>query len=816
MYICLRVLGAITAVTTIVRAGAPSAGNCGATSIAGVPGCWGTPGCAYVITDDLGPGAACDFDYCNCGGTNVQLLPETYSGVTTLGCASWTTQPSADSCPTAVPVVPSLAMTNATSGIVGNITSSRFGASSSLAMNAIITGTSVVPQTSSLPAGETIVTGTVGSQTITETFVLTTISLFASLSSTLTTTTANSQSSIETVVIGPSGIFWTPIGQSPSDVPQLPAPALPSSPNQPRTTPTISSVSASGTGSTTAQSTASDAFENSSLSETTIIVDGTKLHYSKETIASLSTVTAPITVTTPMSETNADGSTFTVSAAIIVVGPGGTWWNGGTGGLGIQGPSCIWPFCPPGGGGDSGGGGSGIDPKDPNTPGSTEDPSDPTDEDDNNSQSRSQATSTPSTISTITSASTTSVSSTASTTASSAAGQPCSPECTACVADPTKLKIRVPRRGLGDVILRSRVNSMSKRTLRTPDDYGGNVMNFLLSEYAWAEWLDINGANGGPSTGFARSLVNKRYDAAPDIANFNEHVINQMQNGGPDIPGLRQFTAAGAEFDASQKPVWAIVTPRGATANSWRYEPEVNEIKGVLNDLFPGSAPVIIDYEPRSDQTSQSDTASGKILFQFDPFQAIITDPNNPCDVYQQAMFRLWVEDRPLYAWQKYWAANADQLITDFTTYNPLRKRDSDPACQIPSSLVQASTDLGGQDMKSSSAPDPDETHWVTLSGSAEATTTTEHISSATESPSTFSTATLTTTAISSSITVPSITSMPPTTTPPSTSYPMVTYPCSTINNQFGVQCKCGPFAEGQSPAYCPPSTVVAGPSIAS
>ena len=130
----------------------------------------------------------------DCGGTNVQLLPETYSGVTTLGCASWTTQPSADSCPTAVPVVPSLAMTNATSGIVGNITSSRFGASSSLAMNAIITGTSVVPQTSSLPAGETIVTGTVGSQTITETFVLTTISLFASLSSTLTTTTANSQS----------------------------------------------------------------------------------------------------------------------------------------------------------------------------------------------------------------------------------------------------------------------------------------------------------------------------------------------------------------------------------------------------------------------------------------------------------------------------------------------------------------------------------------------------------------------------------------------------------------------------------------------
>ena len=64
---------------------------------------------------------------------------------------------------------------------------------------------------------------------------------------------------------------------------------------------------------------------------------------------------------------------------------------------------------------------------------------------------------------------------------------------------------------------------MSKRTLRTPDDYGGNVMNFLLSEYAWAEWLDINGANGGPSTGFARSLVNNRYDAGKSLSCFSCH-----------------------------------------------------------------------------------------------------------------------------------------------------------------------------------------------------------------------------------------------------------------------------------------------------
>ena len=65
-------------------------------------------------------------------------------------------------------------------------------------------------------------------------------------------------------------------------------------------------------------------------------------------------------------------------------------WNGGTGGWGLKGPSCIWPFCPPGGGGDSGGGGSGGSPNDPNTPGSPEKPSDPDEDDDDDDKSSTQ------------------------------------------------------------------------------------------------------------------------------------------------------------------------------------------------------------------------------------------------------------------------------------------------------------------------------------------------------------------------------------------------------------------------------------------
>ena len=58
-----------------------------------------------MIASDLGPGAACSFDYCNCGGINVPLLPSTNSGSATVAC-DYTTQPTAENCPTAPPVLP--------------------------------------------------------------------------------------------------------------------------------------------------------------------------------------------------------------------------------------------------------------------------------------------------------------------------------------------------------------------------------------------------------------------------------------------------------------------------------------------------------------------------------------------------------------------------------------------------------------------------------------------------------------------------------------------------------------------------------------
>ena len=116
------------------------------------------------------------------------------------------------------------------------------------------------------------------------------------------------------------------------------------------------------------QSSITGAFAISTQSVTTLTVDGSTEVYSKETIASLSSITSITTITTDLTETNSNGKTYTITHGTIIVGPHGIWWNGGGIGFGITGPSCIWPFCPPGGGGDVGGSGSGENPDDPNTP----------------------------------------------------------------------------------------------------------------------------------------------------------------------------------------------------------------------------------------------------------------------------------------------------------------------------------------------------------------------------------------------------------------------------------------------------------------
>jgi len=65
---------------------------------------------ANAIASDLGPGATCPYDYCNCGGTIAPLLPTTLAGTPTVGYNAYSTVPTASSCssgPASVPSPPS-------------------------------------------------------------------------------------------------------------------------------------------------------------------------------------------------------------------------------------------------------------------------------------------------------------------------------------------------------------------------------------------------------------------------------------------------------------------------------------------------------------------------------------------------------------------------------------------------------------------------------------------------------------------------------------------------------------------------------------
>ena len=192
-----------------------------------------------------------------------------------------------------------------------------------------------------LPSGGTIVIATLGSSVFTETFVPATISSYASLASTITTTTFGPQSSPVTFLIGPGGIKWTPINL-PSGVPEVPPPSvLPpelkapanktlsgtsvgstDSPNSPIITPPTTKPTGApphGIPSTDYVS-ITDAFDKTDQSETTLVVGGVTEYWSKATFAYLSTITAPRTVPTSLVQTNKDSSKFTVSTAVIIVG----------------------------------------------------------------------------------------------------------------------------------------------------------------------------------------------------------------------------------------------------------------------------------------------------------------------------------------------------------------------------------------------------------------------------------------------------------------------------------------------------------------
>ena len=563
-------------------------------------------------------------------------------------------------------------------------------------------------------------------------------------------------------------------------------------------------------------------------------------------------------------QTNKDGSKFTISAAVIIVGKGGVWWYGGTGGFGLSGPSCIWPFCPPGGGGDSGGSGSGKNPNDPDTPGSSEEPSDPDDEDDNKStkatKTEKTTTQKKSTESACTRTSIVSDCSDLCSTPTGASTLACSKTCYSTVkgCDVTGTTIRSTvsatatgsqcvgpkppgltkhRRDYIDKVLGFSGHHLKERTLKTPESYGdsleevlgepalelldvnltkrtlpkpqdppynGNVGAFLVAEYARGIVVNNNG-NSGVATvagddwnffnyafnvgvgdmfgctaiivasytgvwivhiweifGFRQAQYAGNAPPARTPQNqqiFQQNVLNAIRNGAnvngvSDVSGLQGLTGQHGPFVAEQKPIAVIVTPSDETGSqsAYLYTPEVQELQALLAQLLPGSTTVTRTYIPnRAQANNQPNNPNGKLLLQYDPFEAIVPDPNNCNNVLQQCTFRIWFETQPLYLWQRQWAANPAQAIPNFAGNaapaggggGAKAKRAGSDQCTLPTSLIQASFQKpAAGNQLSTSVPDyPSTTIWAHLGTSSptgtgnKATTSTGTGHKATTSP---------------------------------------------------------------------------------
>lgn len=191
-------------------------------------------------------------------------------------------------------------------------------------------------------------------------------------------------------------------------------------------------------------------------------------------------------------------------------------------------------------------------------------------------------------------------------------------------------------------------------------------------------------------------------------ATFYRKVITEILYGyvRTRMPGLLQFTADGGPSHSSAKPSWTIVTPKGRTGTDrrFRYDTEVAQIQQTLESLLPGVYSDIISYRTNASPHAQANTQAGKIVFRYDPYEALIYNPENTCEAFQATQSKLWVEST--LTWENSWAAKAHQRVPGVL---PKIKHDN-PMCQKPSSLRQAPFAIKGHDLVPGQSADPDTT----------------------------------------------------------------------------------------------------------
>ncbi|KAK6823288.1 hypothetical protein RU639_005891 [Aspergillus parasiticus] len=188
-----------------------------------------------------------------------------------------------------------------------------------------------------------------------------------------------------------------------------------------------------------------------------------------------------------------------------------------------------------------------------------------------------------------------------------------------------------------------------------------------------------------PKNGIKSGSLPKRVLTKPEDENFDGDVdaFLSLSSGLFRELGNVKFNLAVQDLHGCTSVV--VVSEKGVWMSHMWENPafaRINQFSQKLQRLIPLKAPPLIYQYDRTGGNMME--ARGKVLFQYEPNERVMQTNDGPL---QQALNRLWLENRPTYVHQRYWPAWPWQMVAG----NANQKRDT--ASGTPSSTPNSTLD---------------------------------------------------------------------------------------------------------------------------
>ncbi|KAI7187211.1 hypothetical protein KC363_g6124 [Hortaea werneckii] len=393
--------------------------------------------------------------------------------------------------------------------------------------------------------------------------------------------------------------------------------------------------------------------------------------------------------------------------------------------------------------------------------------------------------------------------------------------------------------------LANNTSSKRKRTLVTPADFDGNYLDFFTAQLQDPSLVNVPHRPAGTGVfenpGFSDNFQTDIAQAIPN-GDATPISIGSVFDGQPWCPDLSSQSAAGGTFDPNQEGgvKTILVTPgpyiSDTTTNVYRYPNEINVIRTWLSNTF-GSEPSDHVYTSTDNFMSNNQGVSfGKVLFQYDPNQAIafedkiLNDGNTYRCPVKYAGVKLWSgfqqdflgnDMDPFY--EMNWPTQVYDPAGSVPGYQQdgQQKRDAVPdACTLVEDESSSTSSASSSTEISSSAAETSSGASSSPSSTSATSTPASSSSASSTAPSTSSTA-LSTVPYSAPLTLSTLASPTTSSTPIIATTSIGSYQCKYIDRETAPELGCGiaPFWQclgSTTTLYLPGSATPSGSTLAS